>query len=314
MTDTITHAQPDTSASRASRDERFRFTAAVRHQRYARIMLDGAPGSGTTYTALALATSIGNRVAVIDTQRGKAKAYADAFPFDACPPLAYCSPSTLITALAHCADQGYDTVVIATLSHFWSGPGGVLEQVDRAAKRGASGSWSGWREVRPIERHMLDALLGYPGHVVVTVRDKLEYLAEPDDTGRITRRIVGLAPVGRDGMEYDWDIVATMDHSHTLVVVKAPTDDLSGCIEQKPGARFAARIKAWLAEGEPLQPPSDLALEALQPGMSFDDLADLMNRVRLRQAEGHPLLLPDGSGTTLGAHITKRGNELRRDN
>ncbi|MET9425861.1 AAA family ATPase [Streptomyces sp. NPDC006540] len=173
MTDTITHPQPDKSASHASRDERFRFTAAARHQRYARIMLDGAPGAGTTYTALALTTSIGTRVAVIDTQRGKAKAYADVFPFDACPPLAYCSPSTLITALAHCADQGYDTVVIATLSHFWSGPGGVLEQVGRAAKRGASGSWSGWREVRPIERHMLDALLGYPGHVVVTVRDKL---------------------------------------------------------------------------------------------------------------------------------------------
>ncbi|MFH0246348.1 AAA family ATPase [Streptomyces sp. HK10] len=313
MTDTITHPQPEASAPQPSPTDRFRFTAAVRQQRPARILLDGPPGAGTTYTSLALATSIGNRVAVIDAQRGRVNTYADKFTFDTCPPLSYCSPDTLVTLLAHCAAQGYDTVVISPLSAFWSGPGGVLEQVDRAAKRGSSGSWSGWREVRPVERHMLDALLGYPGHVIATVRDKLEYVAEPDENGRVTRRIIGLAPVGRDGMEYDWDIVATMDHSHTLVVVKAPTDDLSGRVEPNPGARFATDIKTWLDEGEPVQPPYDLADEALQPSLTFEELGDLMHRVRLRQAEGHPLLLPSGKGTTLGAYITQRGNELRRE-
>lgn len=314
MTDTITHPAAESSAPQPSRNERFQFTTAVRQQRPARILLDGPPGAGTTYTALALATSIGKRVAVIDTQRGRVSAYADTFPFDACPPLSYYSPETLVTALAHCADQRYDTVVVSTASPFWSGAGGVREQADRASKRASSGStWSGWREVRPIEQNMLDALLGYPGHVVATVRDKLDYVAEVDESGRVHRRIVGLAPVAREGMEYDFDLVATMDHTHTLVVVKAPTDDLSGAVETKPGARFAARITDWLSQGEAFEPPFDLAAEALQPDLTFEELGDLMHRVRLRQAEGHPLLLPNGVGITLGAHITKRGNELRRD-
>ncbi|MFI8932462.1 AAA family ATPase [Streptomyces sp. NPDC053474] len=314
MPDSPTHPAAEPSTPPGTTGSRFHFTSAARQQRFGRILLDGPPGAGTLYTSLALATSIGSRVAVIDTQRGRASTYAGTFQFDTCPPLSYYSPGTLITALAHCAAQRYDTVVIATLSHFWTGRGGVRAQADRAAKRISSTSpASGWREVRPAELRMLDAVFGYPGHVVATVRDKLDYVTEPDETGRFHRRIIGLAPVGCDGMQYDWDIAATMDHTHTLVVVKAPTDDLSGAVEPKPGARFAARITAWLDQGEPVEPPHDLAAEALQPDLSFDDLADLMQRVRTRQAEGYPLLLDDSTGTTLGAHISERGNELRRD-
>ncbi|MGW1976636.1 AAA family ATPase [Streptomyces sp. NPDC001889] len=313
MTDALTHPpQPDTSADQLSRSDRYRFTPAEREQRRARIVLDGPPGSGTTYTSLALASAIGERVAVIDTQRGKVSAYANVFDFAACPPLTYFSPGTLITALAHCADQGFDTVVIASLSPFWGGPGGVLEQVDQAAKRGSGGgNWGGWKEVRPLERRMIDALLGYPGHVIATVRDRLDYVAEADEHGHQVRRVIGLGPVGPTGMEYEFDIVATMDQAHNLVVVKAPAAELSGAVEHLPGAAFGSRIRAWLEQGKPITPATDLVQEACQPGLAFDELADLMNRVRLRQAEGHPLLLPDGTGTTLGAHIRERGNESR---
>ncbi|MEU6331553.1 AAA family ATPase [Streptomyces sp. NPDC047049] len=313
MTETSTTPPVEASASQPDPGDRFRFTTAVRQQRPARILLDGPPGAGTLYTSLALATSIGDRVAVIDAQRGRASAYAEKFEFDMCPPLSYCSPDTLVTMLAHCADQRYDTVVVSPLSAFWTASGGVREQVTRASKRSGSSRWSPWDEVRPMERQMLDALLGYPGHVIATVRDKLEYVAGPDENGRVTRHVIGLAPIGREGMEYEWDIVATMDHSHTLIVVKAPNEDLSGRIETKPGARFAADVKSWLDRGEPVPPPFDLADEALQPSLTFEELGDLMTRVRLRQAEGHPLLLPTRQGTTLGVHITQRGNELRRE-
>lgn len=314
MTDTITHPpQPDTSAAHPIRNERYQFAPAVREQRRARIVLDGPPGSGTTYTSLALATALGSRVAVIDTQRGKSGFYADTFTFDVCPPLTYFSPETLVTALAHCADQGYDTVVVTTISSFWSGSGGVLEQVSLASKTGFGGAKSGWDQTRPRERRMLDALFGYPGHVIVTVRDKLDYVTEPDESGRQVRRIVGLGPVWRDGLEYDFDIVATMDHTHTLVVVKAPAPALSGAVRTKPGAMFAAEIKQWLDTGTPARLVDDLVDEALQPSLTFEELGDLMHRVRLRQAEGHPLLLPDNTGTTLGAHILQRGNDLRSD-
>jgi hypothetical protein len=308
LTDTTTHPNPGAAAAQATRPERYQFGKAVRRHRRARMALDGPPGSGTLYTALALATAIGKKVAAIDTQRGKASVYADTFPFDMCPPLSYFSPETLITALAHCADQGYDTVVISTLSQFWNGPGGVREKAVRAGKRGAT---SGWNEVRPLEWRMLDALMGYPGHVFVTLRDRLDYVSEPDEYGNQRRRVIALGPSWRDGLEYEFDIVATMHHPHTLVVTKAPTADLAGAVEPEPGAAFAARIKAYLDQGAPIEPVDDLVTEALLPGLTFEELGDLMNRVRLRQAEGYPLLLPDNTGTTLGAYITQRGNELR---
>ncbi|MEW2434301.1 AAA family ATPase [Streptomyces caniferus] len=314
MTDTSTTPPVEASASQPDPGDRFRFTTAVRQQRPARILLDGPPGAGTLYTSLALATSIGDRVAVIDAQRGRATAYAQTFTFDMCPPLSYCSPDTLVTMLAHCAEQRYDTVVVSPLSVFWNGPGGIRDQVTRASKRTASSKWSAWDDVRPAVRHMLDALLGYPGHVLATVRNKLDYVAEPDENGRVTRHIIGLAPVGQEDMAYEWDFVGTMDRSHTLVMVKAPTEDLADRVEPKPGARFAADIKSWLDQGEPVKPPYDLADEARLPSLTFEELSDLMNRVRLRQAEGHPLLLPTGKGITLGAHISQRGNELRREN
>lgn len=46
---------------------------------------------------------------------------------------------------------------------------------------------------------MLDALLGSPGRVVATVRERLEYLAEPDESGRVHRRSIGLDPVIHEG-------------------------------------------------------------------------------------------------------------------
>jgi hypothetical protein len=310
LTDITTHPGPDAAGPNTTPPEKYQFDKAVRTQRRARIALDGPPGSGTLFTALSLATAIGDKVAAIDTQRGRMSVYADTFPFDMCPPLSYFSPETLITALAHGADQGYDTVVISTLTQFWTGPGGVREQVSFAAKRGAG---SGWNEVRPLERRMLDALMGYPGHVIVTVRDKLDYVSEPDENGNQRRRVVALGPNWRDGLDYEFDIVATMHHPHTLVVTKAPTADLAGAVEPEPGAAFAARIKAYLDEGAPIEPVDDLVDEARVPGLSFQELGDLMNRVRLRLSEGYPLLLPDQTGTTLGAYIAQRGNELRAD-
>ncbi|MEU5900276.1 AAA family ATPase [Streptomyces venezuelae] len=286
----------------------YHFKPAVRMQRWARVMLDGTPGAATTPAALSLAGALAGRTAVIDGERGRTSIHADAYDFDALPPLAHFRPDTLVTALAHCAAKRYDAVVIASLSPFWAGSDGLYEQVARFEKHGGAGT-SGWREARPAERRMIEAIFGYPGHVIVTVRNRLDYVVEDAGDGRKQRHIVGLAPVMAKELEYEFDVVATVDARQNLAIAGAPSSAFDDTGSPEEG--FADRLRAWLGEGEPIQPAHDLAARALQSDLSFEDLGALMADVRSRFAEGYPLLLPDGSAELLGVYVLRRGREQR---
>ena len=60
----------------------FPFRKAVKHDAKLRLALAGPGGSGKTYTLLKLATELGGRIAVVDTEHGSASKYADEFDFD----------------------------------------------------------------------------------------------------------------------------------------------------------------------------------------------------------------------------------------
>ncbi|MEU8101713.1 ATP-binding protein [Streptomyces rubiginosohelvolus] len=291
---------------------RFQFTQATKEQSKARVALDGPSGSGKTFTALTIASALGSRIALIDTERGSARKYANEFAFDVLE-MSYFSPDDLVEALAAAGSAGYEVVIVDSLSHFWSGSGGMLEQVDTAAKKGFGGnSFGGWKEARPMERRMVDALVAYPGHVVVTMRSKTDYVLETNDRGRQVPRKVGMKPEQREGLEYEFDIVGSMDWENNLLVTKSRARALSGAFVKQPGIEFGQQIKDWLEDGTAVEPIEDLITEALRPEATFEDLGALMRKVRARRLEGAPMLDPVGAPTTLGAHITERGKLMRR--
>ena len=57
------------------------FERATMQQAALKVALYGAPGSGKTYTALSVASGIGGRIAVIDTEHGS-DFYANRWAFD----------------------------------------------------------------------------------------------------------------------------------------------------------------------------------------------------------------------------------------
>ncbi|MFF4652783.1 ATP-binding protein [Streptomyces sp. NPDC001380] len=287
------------------------FTPATKERAKARIALTGPTGSGKTYTALVLAAGLGKRIALVDTEHGSAAKYADEFAFDILPLSAF-QPATLVDALAVAAHEGYDVVVVDSLSHFWSGTGGMLEQVDNAARRAGSGSsFAGWREARPQERAMIDALLAYPGHLVATMRTKTEYVVETDDRGRKVPRKVGLRPEQREGIEYEFDIVGDLDHENTLVVSKSRAKPLSGMVLRKPGPEFAEAVLAWLDSGGPAPSVSGYLEAATAPGAAYEDLRALYEDARRHNLLGAAVL--DGEESrTLGEVIVRHGTEARR--
>ncbi|MBO4275495.1 ATP-binding protein [Microbispora triticiradicis] len=287
----------------------FTFTQATKEEAKARVALTGPSGSGKTYTALTIATTLGKKVAVIDTERGSASKYADEFAFDKLN-LQTFEPTTLCQALAAAAASGYEVVIVDSLTHFWSGTGGMLEQVDAAAKRGYGGnSFGGWKEARPQERAMIDALVAYPGHVIVTMRSKTDYVIEEDQRGRKVPRKVGLKPEQREGIEYEFDIVGDLDHENTLVVTKSRARKIANRVVAKPGAEFAQEIADWLGDGKPSVDALHYRDLAVVPTATREDLSALANEVKERGLLGAAVIDEHGEATSLGDLIRRRWKE-----
>jgi hypothetical protein len=263
------------------------FTKATKQAAKGRIALDGPSGSGKTYTALTIASVLGDHIAVIDTEHGSASKYADLFEFDALNLDRY-SPQILIDALGAAAAAGYDVVNVDSLSHFWMGTDGMLEQVDKAAKRSGGHGMSGWKEMRPVERQMVEALLAYPGHVICTLRVKTDWVEGENARGKRQMMKVGTKAEQREGLEYEFDLVASMDLSNELTVIKSRCPALSGEIIAQPGRQFAETFKAWLDDGEPPLPSArDVLLGRIQQAGSKDELASVWQAMVAADRIGH---------------------------
>ncbi len=222
------------------------FKRATKAQARARIALCGPAGSGKTFSALALACSLGQRVAVIDTERGSASKYAGRFAFDVLELQSF-ETHRYVEAIADAEREGYDVIVVDSLSHAWSGKGGALEQVDR--KRGGAGSsFDAWRTVTPQHNALVDAMLRSRAHVVATMRTKTEYVVEQVN-GRAVPRKIGLAPVQRDGVEYEFDVVGDLDVDHRLTITKSRCEALADQVIDRPGRQLATVLREWLDDG-----------------------------------------------------------------
>jgi len=226
------------------------FRKAVKSQAKARIGIIGPSGCGKTYTALLLAKELGNRIAVIDTEHGSASKYADEFDFDVLE-LTKFHPQLYIDGIKAAAQAGYDVLIIDSLSHAWAGTEGALELADKNAAKYGGNRFAAWRDVTPLHNKLIEAMLSYPGHLIATLRSKMEYIQTVDDKGKTVIKKVGMQPIQRDGMEYEFDIVADMDLDHNFVVTKTRCRALDGLIVQKPGKDVADMIKAWLSDGAP---------------------------------------------------------------
>lgn len=298
------------AAAFSAPDGGFEFRPATKAKAKARIALTGPSGAGKTMTALITATALGKKVAFIDTERGSASKYAGprGFTFDTLEMYRH-DPRDLVKALAAAASAGYEVVVIDSLSHFWSGIGGMLEQVDAAAKRTSSGStFVGWKDAAPIERAMIDAIVSFPGHVIVTMRVKTEWVID----GKTPRK-VGLKPEQRHGIEYEFDVVADLDESNTLVVSKSRCPELSGAVIRQPDATFGQTILNWLDEGAEAITVEQLHDAALAEGVTVESLRALYGKTERLGLLGASLLDPDGNPTTLGSLIKARATALRTE-
>jgi len=271
------------------------FKPAVRSKLKARMAIDGPTGSGKTYTALTAATAFANggKIAVIDTERGSASLYSDIFKFDVAE-LDYFDPLTYVEAIKAAEKAEYDVLVIDSLSHAWDGEGGALDQVDQNSARNRGNSYTAWRTVTPKHRKLVDSILRAKCHVITTMRSKMEYVMEADSSGKTSIRKVGLAPIQRAGMEYEFTWVLDIDYEHTAVVSKSRADLLADKVANKPGVDFFEEFYDWLVIGkEPERTKEDLLAFGEDLGLTGQDIATALKEAGVEWDPARWVLMTD---------------------
>lgn len=228
------------------------FNKAVKTASLLRLAFTGPAGSGKTYSALSVATALGGKVALLDTEHGSAAKYADIFQFDTAtlePPY---HPDRYIEAIRAAGKAGYDVLIIDSMSHAWTGTGGMLDVVNEIARaKYQNNTFMAWKDGGIIQNRFIDAILTAPIHIIATMRSKTDYVVETNEKGKSQPRKVGTAPVQRDGFEYEYDVIIDLGIDNMGVVNKTRCPALAGKVIDKPGAPLAATLAEWLKGAPP---------------------------------------------------------------
>jgi hypothetical protein len=197
------------------------------------------------------------KIAIIDSENGSGELYVGTEVSESrltigsynavtlTPPF---EPDKYSDAIRLCADNAIEVVIIDSTTHLWGGVGGALESQGNIAKR-TGNSWTAWREINPQLNRFVDTMLQTDVHIIATMRSKMDYVQEKDDTGKTIIRKVGLAPVQRDGMQYEFTAFIDIDSEHQAFGSK---DRSGGIIDQKYFVitpQIGRDFEKWLESG-----------------------------------------------------------------
>lgn len=257
---------------------KFVFTPATRENVSLLIGLAGGTGSGKTYSAMRLAKGLagGRRFAVIDTEAGRAKHYADVFDFDHGDLHAPFRPESYIEAIAAADAAGYPVVLVDSVSHVWAGEGGVLEwqeeELDRMAgqdyrKREAC-KMAAWIKPKLAHKRMVTRLLQMRAHLVLCFRSESKVDMVRDADGKMT-----IAPkktlTGLDG----WVPICEKNLPFELTASFLLTADRPGV--GKP-IKLEAQHRPFFSADQPIDESAGETLASWAAGPSSDPQAVAM--------------------------------------
>ena len=193
----------------------FSFRPALRENVGLLIGLAGESGSGKTYTAMRLAQGIAGekRFAVIDTEAGRAKHYADQFRFDhgdLKPPF---RPDAYSEAIKAADEAGYPVIVVDSMSHEHAGEGGLLdwheEEFERMGRREAV-KMTAWIKPKLAHKKMVSRLLQVRAHLILCFRaeEKVEMKRNSEGKMEIVKKqtatgLDGWVPICEKNLPYE---------------------------------------------------------------------------------------------------------------
>lgn len=271
----------------------FSFRPALRENVGLLIGLIGASGAGKTFTAMELASGIaGDKpFAVIDTEAGRAKHYADLFKFDhgdLKPPF---RPNTYAEAIKAADEAGYPVIVVDSASHEHAGEGGLLDWHDAELDRMAGDDWkrreacnmAAWIKPKGEHKKMVQRLLQVRAHLILCFRaeEKVEMVRGDDGKMKIVPKksptgIEGWTPICEKNLPYELtaSFLLTADAPGVPKPIKLQEQHRPLFPLNKPITRESGKqIALWAAGGAP-----DWN-KAIAEAASLDALAGVWKRV-----------------------------------
>lgn len=219
---------------------------ATKFQRKLKMGIYGKSGSGKTYTALAIASGLGDRTLVVDTEGGSSGNYSGRFAFDMIHLDGDPMPATIIEAIKMGEDNGYDTVIIDSMSHAWYA---LLSQLQRESAKVRGNAYAAWKNVTPLQQVLIRKILNCRCHLICTMRSKMEYVEVTNESGKKNYEAVGSQPIQGKDIEYEFDMLIEMGKGNAAIVRKTRYEVFSGVAIEKPGVDFGQSILAELNSG-----------------------------------------------------------------
>ena len=265
-----------------------------------KLAITGPSGAGKTMGSLLVAKGLSGegKVLVIDSEDGSSNLYADhplvGTEFDVLEIEAPYTITKYLKALEAGQNAGYEVIVIDSISHAWAGEGGLLDKKSALDAGGRGNSYTNWSSITKEQEQFKAKIIHSNCHVIVTMRSKQEYIVESNDKGKQAPRKVGLAPIQRDGMEYEFTTVFDCGMDHSFQVSKDRTGIFDGRIE-KLTVKTGIEIKEWLSSGkQTVKKSSDGLLSSLMAFHINDDklsASDFWGEIsREQKAEVYPKL------------------------
>lgn len=234
------------------------FSLVERKQAKLRMALTGVSGAGKTLGALYTAYGITGdwgKIAFIDTEHERGRFYAcrsdlstGQFLYVSIQP-PYSPEKYKELAIKGAERVGSDGVVIIdSLSHVWSSEGGVLDIKDEIASKRGKNDYSAWSDAGKIQNDLINTILSLDCHTIVTMRAKMKYAVQMNDSGKQVPVKLGLEPIQRENTEYEFDVVLDISRNHIATASKDTTFlDTYG---EKITPELGERLKEWLYEGK----------------------------------------------------------------
>lgn len=211
---------------------------AKRDNIFCKVLLSGTSGSGKSYSALRLATGMKKhiekatkqeaKILFVDTEAGRGRYYASEFDYDYIElkeltrddqdyieykkvlpkidePFA---PENYNALIKYAVEEGYAIIIIDSITHEWTGKGGILEAKSRMP---GTNDYVKWGTLTPRHDLFVYSQLHSPIHLISTVRSKADYAIE-EENGKKTVRKVGLASITREGLDYEMTVTFNIDN------------------------------------------------------------------------------------------------------
>ena len=248
-------------------------TEAVRESVPLLVGLMGASNSGKTWSSLRLATGIqevtGGDIYGIDTEARRMLHYADTFKFKHVSFDAPFGSLDYLGAIQHCVKQGAKVVIIDSMTHEHSGPGGYLMTQEAEVERMAGDDYAkrervkmaGWIKPAKLRGQMISGILQLNVNLIFCFRAKEK--TKPVKGGGIQE--LGFMPIAGEELLFEQTVNCLLmpksngvptwrsDQMGEKMMMKLPSQFEGIFAENKSLDEATGRALAEWAKGGPAQ-------------------------------------------------------------